>query len=201
MSKKESQEQKDVEVTSLAVSDGLMPTGWIPVDDMTFEQWSEIGKFLFDLRDASQWALGDWLNFGEAKWGEKYVQALNERRASYQTLRNVSSVCRAYALPERVASVSFSHHALVAGWERGRRAEALTVFDEQDMNRDAARAWKETQQGDEPRVLAGTIKRAMRAVSKSIEYCVDHNSVRDLLFTASSCLEDAYDELTNDTSL
>lgn len=175
--------------TALAVSNGLSPTGWSPTGDLTFDQWSEIGAFLLDLRDASQWALGDWLNFGEAKWGEKYVQALNERRASYQTLRNVSSVCRAYAMPERQASVSFSHHALVAGLDKTERADALTMFAQKDFNRDDARAWKEAQQGDTDRALSRAVGRAIAALRRAIELS-SGSEIREGLLFAHAYLED-----------
>ena len=180
--------------TALAVSNGLSPTGWSPTGELTFDQWSEIGVFLLDLRDASQWALGDWLNFGEAKWGEKYAQALNEKRASYQTLRNVSSVCRAYAPSERVADVSFSHHALVSGWETDTRADALIMFAEKDFNRDEARAWKEEQQGDVDRVLSRAVGRALAATRRAIDLSID-GEVRQGLLVAHACLEDVSVEL------
>ena len=32
--------------------------------------------------------IGDWLNYGERKWGEKYKEALEKTGYDYQTLRN-----------------------------------------------------------------------------------------------------------------
>lgn len=42
---------------------------------LDYAEWRIIGLRLAQLKEFSYWAIGDWLNYGEAKWGEKYTQA------------------------------------------------------------------------------------------------------------------------------
>ena len=43
----------------------------------TFEQWLECGDFVKKVNSANHFWIGDWINYGEHKWGEIYSQALD----------------------------------------------------------------------------------------------------------------------------
>ncbi|KKL48072.1 hypothetical protein LCGC14_2329150 [marine sediment metagenome] len=61
-----------------------------------------------------QFALGDWLNYGSAKYGEKYAQAIEETPYTYGTLRNYAYVAGKIELSRRNDRLSFAHHSEVA---------------------------------------------------------------------------------------
>lgn len=42
--------------------------------DTTYDSWEGIGEQLNQIEGAIQWWIGDWLNFGERKYGEMYAQ-------------------------------------------------------------------------------------------------------------------------------
>ncbi len=54
----------------------LSRVGWRLAQSMTFEEWIQIGETLRTIKRSLLWWIGDWLNFGERKWGEMYAQAL-----------------------------------------------------------------------------------------------------------------------------
>jgi len=54
--------------------------------------------------------IGDVVNFGTAKWGEKYTAALNQTGRAYSTLRQYSEVARRIPPKQRVAALTFTHH-------------------------------------------------------------------------------------------
>lgn len=41
------------------------------------------------IEGAVQWWVGDWLNFGERKYGEKYAQGMDATGYAYQTVATV----------------------------------------------------------------------------------------------------------------
>lgn len=73
----------------------------------TYEEWYAYGKKLSRAYSALQWAIGDWLNFGEAAFGEKYAQALDDLTFAYGTLRNYASVCARIPVRNRDRRLKF----------------------------------------------------------------------------------------------
>src|SRR3990167_7353402 len=81
-------EKKDIVYSSFTLhKNGLSAIG-VP----TFEQWEEVGRFIKKAEGSVQLWLGDWINYGENTWGEKYSQALDQTELDYGTLRNTAYV-------------------------------------------------------------------------------------------------------------
>lgn len=78
------------------------------------EQWLECGKFIRHAEQSLMFWMGDWLNYGEEAYGEKYSQALESKDFVYGTLRNAAYVARKVPLIRRRPELSFSHHHFVA---------------------------------------------------------------------------------------
>lgn len=59
---------------------------------LTYEQWQSVGEALADIHKKSfmffMWAWGDWLQYGEARYGEKYSQAMGRTGLAERTLTN-----------------------------------------------------------------------------------------------------------------
>ena len=60
---------------------------------------------------AVQWWLGDWLNYGEPAYGEKYSQALEATGIPLATLEQYSYVARNIQTLRRHKNVTFSVHS------------------------------------------------------------------------------------------
>jgi len=97
--------------------DGLLVTrlGLELPEDLPFDQWEMIGRKLRSVERAIQWLIGDWLRFGERKYGEMYSQALDVTGSSYQTLANQVYVAGRFEISRRRENLTFTHHAEVAG--------------------------------------------------------------------------------------
>jgi len=80
---------------------------------LPFEEWHRLGKQLSMHANASVWWLGDWLAFGQAKYGRRYKQAIAMTGLDYQTLRNYAVVARRFEMSRRRDMLSFQHHAEV----------------------------------------------------------------------------------------
>jgi len=92
----------------------LTACGLLLCGDISFEEWERIGVALQRIAAMIQFAIGDWINYGEHKWGERYAQAIEDTGRSYQTLCNYVSVASRVPFYRRREKLSFGHHAEVA---------------------------------------------------------------------------------------
>ncbi len=84
------------------------------VGDPTFNEWLQCGQLLLTANRAIQFWVGDWLNYGEQRWGEMYTQAIDMTGYDYQTLANEKYIASRIDFYRRRENLSFSHHAEVA---------------------------------------------------------------------------------------
>lgn len=77
------------------------------------EDWMRVGDYLAEVGQAFQWCVIDWLQYGEAKYGEKY-KALAERTGlATGTLMNWLSAGKGFEPSRRRENLSFSHYVEV----------------------------------------------------------------------------------------
>jgi N6-adenosine-specific RNA methylase IME4 len=98
----------DIELTS---------TGLILRNGLPYEQWEAIGIALQRLEQSIQFALGDWLNYGDVTYGEKYAQAIEQTEYSYSALTEYAWVSKHVQICSREQNLTFSHHKAVAPCE------------------------------------------------------------------------------------
>jgi N6-adenosine-specific RNA methylase IME4 len=115
----------------------LKPTGLLVKGKPSFDEWEQCGKVLQRIEGAVQWWLGDWLNYGEKRYGEKYSQALEATGYAVQTLMDAAWVASKieislrkeilpYNVQKEVASLTPEQQAAVLA---DAEAEAWTVLD------------------------------------------------------------------------
>jgi hypothetical protein len=78
---------------------------------LPFETWKELGGRLGLYANATSWWLGDWLAFGQMKYGRRYKEAVAATGLDYQTLRNYAVVARRFEASRRRDDLTFQHHA------------------------------------------------------------------------------------------
>jgi len=95
--------------------------------DLTFEDWQQLGGALRTIEGAVHWWLGDWLNYGERKYGETYAQAVDTTGFDVQTLKNDAWVAEHIESSRRRDDLSFGHHAEVASLSPDKQDEWLSL--------------------------------------------------------------------------
>lgn len=103
-------------------------------DNAPYDDWAKAVGFAWACRIWQFW-MGDLINYGESRYGEKYTQAMDATGYAYQTLANVAYVANAIPGSRRRELVPFSHHAEVAAlpaeqqaaWLEACEANELTV--------------------------------------------------------------------------
>jgi hypothetical protein len=103
-------------ILPLPFSEGLTPTGYELPDDLSQENWAEVGRALGRVRGSVMWWVGDWWAYGEHRYGERkaVVDADGWDGPAYDTCVNAGTVSRRFEIPRRRGVLSFNSHAEVA---------------------------------------------------------------------------------------
>lgn len=98
----------------------ITPVGLEIHGDVPYDIWERFGnEVLLRAGSAVQWAIGDWLIYGEGRYGEDYAQAINDTHLSIKTLQNIVYVVCVFRFSRLRENLSFSHHAEVAAFDDG----------------------------------------------------------------------------------
>lgn len=118
----------------------VTPVSWQPPTSLTFEEWTAIGNTLQQVGASLNWWIGDWLNYGEHKWGEMYAQATEITHLAAETLMTAKWVAGSVNSSIRIEKLSWTHHRYVAHLPPAEQAEWLELA--------AANGWRSKQLRD-----------------------------------------------------
>lgn len=139
---------------------------WRPTAEMTYDQWSAIGRTLQQLGRSLNWWIGDWLNHGEARWGEMYTQALEITGLAPETLSKYKGVSARVAPEIRHAELSWTHHFAVAYAREDLRGPMLEIAARYDMH-------------------SRDLKEIMRLTDEQLEALIEaYNDAEDMSYAA-----------------
>lgn len=132
----------------------LTTTSWSASAELGVPEWAEQGRRLGTIGRGVGWWIGDWLLYGNERFGERYVRAARITGYDVQTLMNMVYVASSVAPSRRRDRLSFSHHAEVAAldpetqerWLARAEAERLSVR----CLREELRRQRRLDSGEEP---------------------------------------------------
>jgi len=104
----------------------LEKTGLRVTGQPTLTEWEECGKVLARIEGAVQFWIGDWVNYGERAYGDKYTTAIKTTRLEEVTLKDYAYVASHIEKSLRNDFVPFSIHKIVAPLPRDKQEEILT---------------------------------------------------------------------------
>ena len=170
----------DVVPAHRTLSGKLAETGYELPEGLTFEEWAAEGPTLIAMARSAMWWVGDWLRYGERRFGERYAQAVEATGFALQTLRNAVWVCEKIPPSERRPSLDFGHHEAVAPLEPHQRRELLERAETEGMSvrevREQARRVKDDpaptlpDEEDEAGDLVGLLDQALAAIDGAIDH-------------------------------
>jgi ElaB/YqjD/DUF883 family membrane-anchored ribosome-binding protein len=109
----------------------ITPTGLVIRDELSFAEWTSLGEKLGDVERCLGFLIGDWINYANAKWGDKYNEAIAATGLEYSLLRKYAYVARRVPPANRLDILTFSHHETVAkvkDLDRQRESPKLDAF-------------------------------------------------------------------------
>jgi len=89
-------------------------TAWVAESELEMREWADQGRRLGTVGRAVGWWIGDWLRYGNQRFGERYARASRITGYDPQTLMNLVYVASSVVPSQRRTDLSFSHHAEVA---------------------------------------------------------------------------------------
>ena len=104
-------------MNTLAIHDpkfSITRTGIEFHDELSFDEWDSLGQKLGEAGRSIGFIIGDWINYGESHYGEKYEEALSRTGLAYDTLRHYAYVARKIEMCLRKHNLDYSVHATVA---------------------------------------------------------------------------------------
>lgn len=115
----------------------ISKVAWAPQQDLGQAEWFAAGRKLGAIGRCSQWWIGDWIRYGNSRWGEKYAEAARVTGYDVASLRNMAWVAAHFELSLRSDKLSWSHHVLLAplstdeqrAWIKRAIEERLSVAD------------------------------------------------------------------------
>jgi signal transduction histidine kinase len=103
-----------VEGQAPAVQVKLSPVAWIPCAQLGYAEWLAAGSRLGLVGRSSQWWIGDWIRFGNTRFGERYTRAARITGYDVQSLTNMVYVANRFEISRRRETLSWSHHEALA---------------------------------------------------------------------------------------
>jgi hypothetical protein len=113
---------------------GISAVAWVPTRDLDAREWAEAGRFLGTMARSGQWGLGDWIRYGEARFGERYSKAARITGYDVQTLRNMVYVASRFEISRRRDNLSWSHHEAVAALGPSEQDSWLAIAQERRLS-------------------------------------------------------------------
>ena len=121
-------------------------TSWEAAEDIDIAEWIIQGRRLGSIGRAVSWWIGDWVNYGSARFGEKYSRAARITGYDAQSLMNMAYVAARFSCSRRRQNLSWSHHAEVAGLETDAQEMWLNRTEEAGLSvrglREELRTWR-----------------------------------------------------------
>jgi hypothetical protein len=87
---------------------------WTPGRELDAIEWAAAGRRIGAVGRSIQWLLGDWITYGNAKFGERYARASKITGYDSQTLMNMVYVASRFSISRRRENLSWSHHEALA---------------------------------------------------------------------------------------
>jgi hypothetical protein len=102
--------------------------------ELTREEWNDLGCRIARVAKSIGFIVGDWINYGEKRWGEMYADAIQRTGLDYQTLRDYAYTARRVELSLRNDKLDFSHHRAVAKLEPAEQRRWLEASERHDLS-------------------------------------------------------------------
>lgn len=123
----------------IAIPDLLSPLGLdLPEEGVPFDRWEALGANLISFARSHQWWVGDWLIYGEDRFGEEHAQGVDIEQLSGvepKTLSNYRWVASRIPRRDRREALTWTHHRIAAELDTmNERRAVLKQAEKEDLS-------------------------------------------------------------------
>lgn len=108
-------------------------------EGLSFAEWQGIGESLQGVERSLMWWIGDWLRYGEKRYGETYAQAVEATGKAVDTLKHAKWVAERIETWRRRHVLPWSHHREVAALDPEAADRLLDLAEQNDWSRNDLR--------------------------------------------------------------
>lgn len=127
------------EPRELSLHGSLSFLGYEADPRLTKAKWMEDGAALATMDRALRFAIGDWVLFGETRYGEEHAQAIDATKLSYSSINSARWVASRIPQIRRRTNLSWSHHEAVASLPPEKQDELLDLAEHEGLDREHVR--------------------------------------------------------------
>lgn len=118
----------------MSLAEWWRPDGGLDLPgDLTYEAWEELGGVLVKMEKGILWAIGDWMNYGERRYGDRAAQAAPTGYA-LSTLRAAAWVAGRFPKSQRDPEIPWSHYREVSSLPPAQATELLAVVKDEHLS-------------------------------------------------------------------
>jgi hypothetical protein len=150
---------------------GISKVAWVPPSGLGQAEWLSAGRRLGAIGRCSQWWIGDWIRYGTARWGERYVEAARVTGYDVATLRNMAWVASQFDLSLRSDKLTWSHHVLLAPLDADEQRRWLEHAQDQRLSVADLRTELRRTRGAEVKALESTTEAQSNARNQVCPHC------------------------------
>lgn len=92
----------------------MTPVGLVVPEDMTDDEWNDVGRVIRDLDTSISWVIGDWALYAKQQWKAMASEIAEAFGYETSTIETYASICENIPRLIRNQTAHFSHHRLVA---------------------------------------------------------------------------------------
>jgi hypothetical protein len=112
----------------------ITSVAWKAGSEIDLAEWIAAGRKLGTLSRCNKWWLGDWIRYGNARFGERYARAAAITGYDVQSLMNMVWVASRFEISRRREILSWSHHETVASLEHDVQEQWLDRATEEKLS-------------------------------------------------------------------
>lgn len=166
-------------MTPHAAIQDVSTTGLVIREGISRDDWRDIGGRLGRMNGAMLWFVGDWLAYGERKWGEMYDEAEKLTGYAYGTLSTAARMSSRFQFRLRRRNLTYSHHTVVISLSDDEAVRLLEIAERDHLSFREFRALVAQERslpavaevdGDELQtsMINGGLKRLIRADAREV---------------------------------
>jgi len=108
--------------------------GWVGPVELDQRRWLAEGRYISKVRSASNWWIGDWVRYGNGRYGQKYELAAKTTGYETKSLVNMVLVSSRFEPERRRAHIPWSHHAELAALRPAEQDDRLDRLEREAMS-------------------------------------------------------------------